>query len=628
MCRNAKIGPIKFLQSLNWCLWLLLLCSLTAGSNDDLNVELLVNGKPAADINNSLLKVDEAFNIGFQLSSANPNINISGLHPGAWIRPESHERKSCKDAVRQYLSQGINPSQDVSLNGFSLITLNADHSIAIMDPRLDLATSNLIALTRLDSRVADWAMSVNQQALYVTLPDKQQLQVIDPVTGLIKQTIKLDSRPEQIEVLDQFPLLWVASENDGLVYLVDTRKQEGIRKFRIGSGRVIMAYDQGRQRLFAYSAGDGRLVVIDVAAQEKQFVQQLQPGFSGISYSSHSKQLYLADPGRDLLVSILPELIAKPVNIPLAAQSNRVQVAPNGWIFAFDGKKAMLNLVNPETQQLTQVLQFRHGFDQVFFSKQYAYIRHTDSANVSLINLASLAINVEPGVIEVPIGSNPPGTKQSQTLLSPVAVLPDGHSTIITNPVDRTLFLFMEGGMKVPMNAFKVWTEAPLAVLVHDRSLKEVKTGVYQTATRIRHAGKYEIVIYVPELSFTRCLPLTISQSSRSATTKKVKRYTINLVSKKYTEGSTAQLQFDIQDNEGMSPDIKKISVLLFRPGRNWQQRVDALRQADGHYGFSIVFPKAGEYKLVVQNFGARLDQLQELIQTILVSEKSHAADE
>ncbi len=614
---------MRLIKSLQWCLVILMLVSFRAAASNDLNVELFINAKPVSEGSTSRLNVDEAFNIGFKLSSRNPIVKISGLHPGAWIRPRIKGRKSCHDAVRQYLSQGINPTQDVSLNGFSLITLNADHSIAIMDPRLDLATSNLIALTRLDSRVADWALSDNQQVLYVTLPDKQQLQVLDPVTGLIKQTIKLDSRPAQIVVLNQSPLLWIASENDGSVYLVDSRKQQGIKQFKIGSGQVSMAYDQDHQHLFAYSAGDGKLVTIDVATRGKLFMHQLQPGLKGISYASHSNQLYLADPGRDFLVSLLPESIAKPGKIPMAAHSNGVHVAPNGWIFAYDGKKALLNLVNPETQKLTHVLQFRHGFDQIFFSNHYAYIRHTGSANVSLINLNSLRADVEPGVIEVPFGSNSPDTNKNQKLLSAIAVLPDGHSTIITNPVDRTLFLFMEGGMKAPMNAFKVWTEAPLAVLVHDRSLREVKAGMYETATKIKRAGKYEIVIYVPELSFSRCLPLAVSQSSPLVTISQIKRYTINLASKKYIAGSTVRLQIDIRDNKGTSPDINKISVLLFRPGGNWQQRVYAVRQADGNYGCDIIFPKPGNYKLVVQSFGVEHDQLQGSIQTVLVSEKS-----
>ncbi len=149
------------------CAITLLLVSLMAAGKDELSMRLLINHKainPAGQI--QLADSVDAINIGFRLSKDKSNMKLTGLRPAAWIRRKTESDPSCSQLVHNYLAKGKTAADDIPLNGFNFVTLNEDNTIAVMNPRLDLATSNLVALTRLKSQVADWTLSANGKELY------------------------------------------------------------------------------------------------------------------------------------------------------------------------------------------------------------------------------------------------------------------------------------------------------------------------------------------------------------------------------------------------------------------------------------------------------------------------------
>ncbi len=464
-------------------------------------------------------------------------------------------------------------------------------------------------------------------SIYITLADKQQLLVLNPLTGTEIARVALDSQPSAIAVFNHSPLLWVASEKAGLVYLIDVSKQAVLRKFSIGTRKVLLLSDPKRHRLYAYSTEDGNFVDFDTDNQQEIFRQTIQPGITGLGYSADTNRIYMVHPSLEYILSVPPEASPKIEKISIANKSKGLAVVDNkNWLLAFDGEKSVVNLINLENNQLTHILQFKHPFDHVVLSNQYAYIRHTDHANVSLVNLHSLKSGQQPVVIEVPFGINAPNTiAHNNPLLSPIATLPGKPRVIITNPADRTLFLFMEGGMKAPMNAFRTWTAAPIAVLVHNFDLHETQQGIYETTTRIKRAGHYEMLIYIPELSEARCLPFTVMHATdRPPVSENVsKRYKVTVKPDWTIAGLPVQLQIDIHNEEDAQPDTRQLQILLFRPGSNWQQRIAEVKQTNGKYRINVIFPEAGKYKLVVNSESIHFERHQGNIQTIVVAPSS-----
>ncbi len=597
----------------------------SGGRSYALNMELLINGKPLAEPDAVIpLQAGKQFAIGFRITDSETNLPATDLFPGAWIRPRTPGHLSCENAVRNYLAQGSNANQDISLNGYTFITVNKDNSIAVMDPRLHLATSNLLALNQLNSRVGNWQLVSDKQLLYLTLPDEGLLVEMNPTTLQINKQILLDHKPTGLAIFSRSAIVWVASENAGKVYVVDRKTLTLLNQFEIGKGAVQFAIDPKNHRLFAYSGGDGQLIAIDSLTQQVQFKRSITSGITGIAYSATANRLYLAHPLLDHLISIEPETGTQLDTIAIVDKALDLQITPDGrWLLAANGKNGVVNLVDTRNGQMTHVLQFKHPFDQIVFSKQYAYIRHTDSANASLIHLPTLQAGEDPGVIEVPFGASAPDTIGELPQLSPVAMLPGGHSVVVANPADRTIFLFMEGGMKVPMNAFKTWTASPVAIKVHDHSLRHSQPGIYQTTTKIVDPGAYEVVFYTPKPLLIRCLPLNI-ESSKVIIDKSVLpvQHTVEIESKNIIAGRAINLEVSIHQRNGELSRANDLQVLLIRPRTNWQHRSYAKLSKKGYYTVNLIFPESGNYKLLVNSDQLQLKPEQSNIISIFVKKR------
>lgn len=593
--------------------------SVSAIETQGVQIELLTAGK------NKEIRAGEMLKIGFSIFDKIRRKPVSGLHPAAWIRPKTPGRKSCENAVRNYLALGPNASQDISLNGYTFVTLNRDNSIAVIDPRLNLATSNLLFLAQLRATPGDWRMSPNRKAIYITLPGKNRLLVFNPLTGQIDARVNVIVNPTTMAVFEGLSSVWVGSGSNGEIQGVDTRSHQIFRKIKVGRGKIYFAQDNVRAQLFAYASGSGQLIVLDAKRRKVVRRLQLEPHLADMDYSALTDKIYLAHPRKGYVLSLYPVNRPQVEKLMISGVSKRVNVSPDGrWLMASDGDQGQISLVETKTGNMTHVLRFKHPFDQIVFSKRYAYIRHTDTANISLIYTASLAPGAEPGVIEVPIGTKPPKAVGRLPPLPAIAPLPEGGGAVIANPADRTLYLYMESGMQAPMNAFKTWTAAPLSVMIHDRSLREARPGFYETVTMIPQPGIYEAVFFLPNPPLTRCFTLKVKGNSlpHSVRKKNTDQPTITILSPPFIAGRLVQLEFTIATPLLPPGKVRDISVLLFRPGSNWQLRTFAKSTGPRHYHFSVVFPSPGNYKMAVESAQLGLYLSQTNLKTIKVQDQ------
>ena len=82
---------------------ILLLAISFAEQSNALNMDMLIDGKPVNSADSSILQAGKQFQIGFNITNAENNIPVSGLHPGAWIRARTAGRKSCDNAFHIFL---------------------------------------------------------------------------------------------------------------------------------------------------------------------------------------------------------------------------------------------------------------------------------------------------------------------------------------------------------------------------------------------------------------------------------------------------------------------------------------------------------------------------------------------
>lgn len=583
-------------------LWL----SSVLANGPDIEVKLLLSALEAKTKSGSpfVPTAGQPFRIGFAVGTGSENIGISGLQPAAWIRPRTPERKSCKDLWRNYLALGPFAMADISLNGFDLFTFNRDRTLALIDPRFNFASSDLRALLPLASDVGDWQLTLRRDLLVLTLPSKNQVLLIAPVSGQIIRRIAVSGRPTQLALFEGLPWVWVASDQGGMLRALDLGKGRVAREIKVGRGRVRLAQDRLGKRLFAYAEADGQLIRVDVfrrrVIERGQIASQLQ----GPVYSQLADRLYLADQRRGVLIAVAAGGFASVKTIATGVGVNDVNVSPSGrWLLASVGKKGLISLIDATTQNLTHVLDFQHSFDQVFFSERFAYLRLTDAPKTSLIHLPSLAPGREPKVTEVQVGSRPP--ESYPTSLAAMDALPDGGGVIVANPADRTLHLIMEDDNQAPKAALKTLTAPALAVKIHDRSLRESQPGIYETTTSIQDPGLYEAILYSPNPPLFQCLTFEVQGADVSRRPGRAARaLPFRMISQGHVldKGKAVTVEFVIRKTVRSDRPVNDVRVMLFHPDTNWRYRGFAHLSASGSYRIQVDFPRPGIYKLAVES--------------------------
>ena len=543
--------------------------------------------------------------IRLQISGKYDGSPVSGLHPAAWIRPQLPGAPNCRDAVRNYLSTGANAVRDVDLNSYGFLVLNQDNTVAILDPRLNLASANLLALGKTGGRVADWYLDTGSAALFVLLPERKQLHVLSAIDGGSIAEIDLPDAAENMLAQPGDGMLWLSGGQK--LIAVDIQRRRLLRNIPLKPGPVLMAASEERELLWAYAGGE--LLAVDAVSLQVHWRRELEKGFSSMRYSPQADRLYFGSHERKEIVSLYPGRKTRVETLPLDIQPQALAVSPDGqWLFVMDFGSRQLVLIDTVNNRPVHRLLFRHDFDQLVFSDQYAYLHHTSSANVSLLHLSSLNHKDTPSLLEVPFGVKPPGRQERDLTL--IAPLPEGGAVVVLNPADKTLFLYMEDGMLAPANAFKLYTGAPLSLQVHDKTLKETRPGVYETVTLIPRPGQYELVFYHNSPLQVSCLPLSVGGKGEDAEVvyaSPVKK--IELLPSLWKAGRPVNVR--VRLSTASPADGAAVQMLFFKPGGNWQQRLQVNMDAHGEATARVTFPESGKYLLGIRSAQLQLELTQ-----------------
>lgn len=114
------------------------------------------------------------------------NVSLIG-----WVRPADPANADCVAAVSAFRATRALPLGTVDLNGVLLVTLNEDASLGLIDPKLNLRSSNMVAAHRFDAMPAAIAAdpvgmrvlaSVGRKVLAIDAHDGRESVVVEDVT--------------------------------------------------------------------------------------------------------------------------------------------------------------------------------------------------------------------------------------------------------------------------------------------------------------------------------------------------------------------------------------------------------------------------------------------------------------
>jgi hypothetical protein len=175
---------------------------------------------------------------------------------------------------------------------------------------------------------------------------------------------------------------------------------------------------------------------------------------------------------------------------------------------------------------------------------------------------------------------------------------PGDAAVLVANPEDQVIYYYKEG-MAAPMGHFRNYGKQPRAVQVVDRSLREVRPGVYQTTAKMTAAGSYELALFLDSPKLVHCFPVTLAENPALAAARRLPLEVEPVIEKDtVTVGEEVAVRFKLSAHDGGGPrtGLQDVRVLTFRSPGSWQQRQWAAEVETGLYEIRFKPPEAGTY--------------------------------
>lgn len=560
-------------------------------------------GKPA-----ELMEAKEA-TIRFTIKDKATKTPLSGVKPSVWLAQRDGSEtdpKECREKVQSFLQGSLRSRPDVDLNTYYLLALNDESNISVIDPLLGFGSSKLLTLVMLKSPGEDWAQKSSDEKLFVSMPLVNQVAVVDTGTWKVVANIDAAMNPARVRLQPDERYLWVGNDSNDQsgVTVIDTATLKVVARVATGKGHHEIEFSNDNRFAFITNQDDGTLSVIDIQKLTK--VTDLKTGASAgaVTFSALGNALYVVN-GPEGSIAVVDARSRKiTTRIQTKPGIKNLRFAPGGrWGFVPNPTENVVYVFDASTNRLAHTIGVEKGPDQVAFTDTFAYVRSTGSTEVSMIRLSTLS--GQPDIVKFPGGQNAPADAPGEASVADVIVpAPEGNSVLLANPADRVIYYYTEG-MAAPMGSFQNYRRNPRAVMVIDRSLREITSGVYATTTKLPKRGIYDVAFLLDSPRITHCFQAEAKPNPDVRQEKEV-AFRIEYLNKdkQLRVGEDYKLRFKLIEtatSKAMS-DLKDVRVLTFLSSATWQKRDFARSVGDGVYELDIKVPQTGVYFVFVES--------------------------
>jgi YVTN family beta-propeller protein len=576
------------------------------------------------------LKAGEIAQVNLKFTDSTTGKPVTGLLPAAWIDPlrdgTKSEPEACKRSAATYLSGFVGIRPMIDLNSYYVVVLNADPSIAVIDPIIGVrGITKLLTQVILPGPPQDWARSTDENQVYVAMSSVNAVSFVDLDTFRIGKTVKVADRPSRIMVQPDGRYAWVGTTGDKPgVTVLDTEKQEVKAHIETGKGHHELVVTSDNRFALVTNRDDRTVSLINVRQLKKTKDFALKGVPISLAYSALSEAAYVADGETGEVLVLDPESGKVRATIQLEPGLGPMRITPDGR-FGFVVNPAKDAVFVFDTANNTQI----HKIDikgepfQIVFSRAYGFVRSLSNNTVSMIRLADIGGAGQVTVSQFEAGDRPP--KDSPFLLPSdlFATAVTEASTIVVSPGDANVFYYMEG-MNAPMGSFGNYGHRPLSAIVADRTIKEAAPGEYISTVKIPADGNYQMILTLDSPQLIECfdfaaainpnlvrdeLPLRIAYETRGGTLAPT--------------GQEAKVRFTLSDTakNGAPYSGDDVTVLTFRaPGQDrTEHKVKSL--GEGKYEFAFTPNTSGAYYVYPSVSSQGLDYSKLAFITIIVQD-------
>ncbi len=559
--------------------------------------------------NAKTIRAAEDVNVKFTVTDTTTGTPVKGLGLSAWInmRPKDKatEPAQCREKIQSYLTGSMRARPDVDLNSYYVLALNKSADISVIDPLLGFGGSKLFTLVMMKSPGEDWLLTRNGETLFVTLPLINQVAVISTRTWKVTNYVETGVKPTRIVAQPDQQYIWVANEGDdktGGVTVIETATLKVAAKIPTGAGLHDLALSNDNRFAFVSNRESGTVSIIDVHKLAKIQDVKVGPGPVSMSLSELSKALYVASEGDGTVTVIEGQSHQVLAQMKTKPGARSVRFAPGGrYGFVLNTKESTVNIFDAASNRMLHEVATGKSPDQIMFSGTFAFVRSLETENVEMLRLGTIGDEVD--ITEFPGGQGLPGNGSTPVRADSIVLAPEGNAVIVANPVDKVLYYYSEG-MAAPMGNFQNYRREPLAVMVVDRSLREIQPGVYSTTIKLPSSGRYDVAFLNDSPRVAHCFEISAEVNPTLKETPQVALSIEHQVKERqFSAKEEFVFRFKLIDTATGNPksDLKDVRVLTFLSPGVWQRRDIATPVGDGVYELKINVPEAGVYMLFVE---------------------------
>jgi YVTN family beta-propeller protein len=547
--------------------------------------------------------------VRFRITDTTTKSPLTGVKPSVWITrggTGATDPKVCHEKIQSFLQGSLRARPDVDLNAYYLLTLNQEPNISVIDPLLGFGGTKLVTLVFLKSPGEDWAITPDQGKLFVTMPAINKVAVIDTNTWQVVANIDTGAKPVRVRLQPDGKYVWIGTEEgaESGVTVIDASTFKVAARIPTGAGGHEIALRDDNKLAFVTNRDAGTLSVIDVQRLAK--VADLKAGASAaaLAYSPLSQAVYVTDEAGGQITVVDARSRKVLTRIPAKPGVRAVRFAPGGrYGFAANPAANVVHVFDAATNRPMYTVPVDNNPYEITFTDQFAYVRASGSADVTMINLNTIA--AAPNLVSFPGGQIAPAAGRTKvSVADSIVPSPEGGSVLVANVADGQIYYYNEG-MAAPMGNFQNYKRDPRAVLIADRSLRESRTGTFETVVRLPKSGQYDVAFLLDQPRITNCFAAEAAFNPSIAHEREVPLRVEYLDrTKPLRVGGDYKLRFRLTETATGKPKdgLTDVNVMMYLAPGLWQKRAFAQSVGAGVYELKIDVPQSGVYIFYIES--------------------------
>jgi YVTN family beta-propeller protein len=561
----------------------------------------------APDARGESFQEGDAVRFRFTLTDPAGKVPIRGATTRAWLslRREGEIPAANAPTIKaaRFITGGIFGQADLDLNSFYVLTLNSDATISVVDPLFGFGSTKLLALIPLSANGYDWVMTQDQAKLFVSIPEKKQIAVIDTSRWEVSHHIDAGLRPARLALQPDEQYLWAAgegaSETSVTAFRADTFAP--VATLPIGRGDHAISVTPNSTFVFITSSEDDSISIIDTRTLAKVKEIKIGRGPVAAAYSELAETLYVCATGSGEIAVLDAKTLALTKTIRTKPGLADIAAAPGGrHLLAVNRKTDKVEVIDASSAEIIQTGTVGKAPFQITFSRELAYINHLGSSEIFMLPLSQIGRRGQPlSVVTFPAGQHPLGETWRGSPAARIVPVPGEGAVLVADTRDRAIYYYKEG-MAAPMGTFSNYKREPMAVQVVDRSLRERGTaGVYETVAKLGKPGVYDVIFFLDSPKIVDGFELAVAPNPKLEAERNTPKVVIApLVPTMPAKGdATATFKFRVTDKKTGEPvtGLRDMVIVIMAPG-NWHERQTAKEEGDGVYSVTVTPPEAGVY--------------------------------